>query len=337
MIIPGTTKFYPELQLDPFMTQSSSHDVVCAGILVADHVSTPIDHMPASGELILADRLALTMGGCAANVAVNLTKLGADAMVSGRVGDDLFAGVLERMIRDAGVAGTNLIATSGIDTSQTLIVNVKGEDRRFIHTFGANSRYIASDIPIARTKKVLYLGGYLLMGALDPIETAELFAEAQKKGLKTVLDVVTPGPSEYLEKLKPVLPFTDVFMPNDHEAGLITGLSSPKDQAMLFRNMGAKTVLITMGDRGTLLLGQEGHLEADTFKIEYVDGTGGGDAFAAGYIFGMIGGKSERECLILGSAVGASCVRAIGTTTGVFSGTELRDFLSKNTLTIRQH
>ncbi len=336
MITLGTTKKTPVTPGGTFMSQSSSHDVVCAGILVADHVSTPIDHMPASGELILADRLALTMGGCAANVAVNLTRLGADAMVSGRVGDDLFAGVLERMIRDAGVAGTNLIATQGIDTSQTLIVNVKGEDRRFIHTFGANSRFVASDIPIARTKKVLYLGGYLLMGALDPMETADLFAKAQNQGIKTVLDVVTPGPAAYLEKLKPVLPFTDVFMPNDHEAGLITGLNAPLDQAKLFREMGAKTVLITMGDRGTILLGQEGYLEADTFKIEYVDGTGGGDAFAAGYILGMIGGKSERECLILGSAAGASCVRAIGTTTGVFTASELRDFLSKNTLAIRQ-
>lgn len=42
-------------------TTASTHDVLCAGILVADHVSTPINHMPVSGELILADRLALTL------------------------------------------------------------------------------------------------------------------------------------------------------------------------------------------------------------------------------------------------------------------------------------
>lgn len=318
------------------MNPSSLHDVVCAGILVADHVSTPIDHMPTSGELILADRLALTMGGCAANVAVNLTKLGANAMVSGRVGDDLFAGVLAQMIRDAGVAGTELIATPGIDTSQTLIVNVKGEDRRFIHTFGANSRYVASDIPLSRAGKILYLGGYLLMGALDPTETAHVLSQAQNRGVRTVLDVVTPGPAAYLEKLKPVLPYTDVFMPNDHEAGLITGLRNPLDQAKAFRDLGAKTVLITMGERGTLLLGEKEHLESDTFPIDYVDGSGGGDAFAAGFILGMVGGKSAMECLTLGSAVGASCVRAIGTTTGVFTARELYAFLATHTLRIKQ-
>ncbi len=319
------------------MTSSTTHDVVCAGILVADHVSTPIEHMPTSGELILADRLALTMGGCAANVAVNLTKLGVDALVSGRVGDDLFAGVLAQMIKSAGVAATELKATPGIDTSQTLIVNVKGEDRRFIHTFGANSRYVASDIPLSRAGKILYLGGYLLMEALDPEETGQVLSQAQQRGLQTVLDVVTPGPAAYLEKLIPVLPYTDVFMPNDHEAGLITGLSSPLDQAKAFRDLGAKTVVITMGDRGTLLLGEKDHLESNTFPIDYVDGSGGGDAFAAGFILGLVGGKSATECLILGSAVGASCVRAIGTTTGVFTARELHAYLAKHRLTIKQH
>ena len=69
---------------------SPSADVLCAGIVVADHVSAPIDHLPAAGELVLADRLVLTIGGCAANVAVDLVKLGVPASVVGRVGDDVF-------------------------------------------------------------------------------------------------------------------------------------------------------------------------------------------------------------------------------------------------------
>lgn len=314
----------------------TSHDVLCAGILVADHVSTPIDHMPVSGELILADRLALTLGGCAANVAVNLTRLGADAAVTGRVGEDLFASVLDRMIRDAGVKGTTLISTSGCDTSQTLIVNVKGEDRRFIHTFGANKHFVAKDIPLGMAKKVLYLGGYLLMQALDPLETASVLAQTKATGVRTVVDVVTPGPADYLPLLKPILPHCDVFMPNDHEAALITGLKDPRDQARLFRDLGAATVLITMGERGSILANSEGMYQANTFPIDYVDGSGGGDAFAAGYILGMISNQKDLDCLVTGSAVGASCVRAIGTTTGVFTLAELTEFLKHHKLDIRK-
>ena len=47
-------------------------DVLCAGIIVADHVCTPIAHLPAAGELVMAERILLTIGGCAANVAVDL-------------------------------------------------------------------------------------------------------------------------------------------------------------------------------------------------------------------------------------------------------------------------
>ena len=58
---------------------SAEVDVLCAGIIVADHVSSPISHLPVAGELVMADQLLLTLGGCAANVAVDLTKMGVPA------------------------------------------------------------------------------------------------------------------------------------------------------------------------------------------------------------------------------------------------------------------
>ena len=59
--------------------------VLCAGIVVADHVSSPIPRLPEAGELVLADQLLLAIGGCAANVAVDLCKLGVKARVAGCV------------------------------------------------------------------------------------------------------------------------------------------------------------------------------------------------------------------------------------------------------------
>src|SRR5437764_1017511 len=126
---------------------SAPSEVLCAGIIVADHVSSPIAHLPAAGELVLADQLLLTIGGCAANVAVDLVKLGVSAAVVGRVGGDVFGRVVADLLRDSGVEVSAVQVTPGLDTSQTLIVNVAGQDRRFIHTFGANAAFAAGDIP----------------------------------------------------------------------------------------------------------------------------------------------------------------------------------------------
>ena len=71
-------------------TSLSDVPVVCAGVVVADHLCTPIAHLPAAGELVAADDLVLNIGGCASNAAVDLAKLGVRAAVCGRVGDDVF-------------------------------------------------------------------------------------------------------------------------------------------------------------------------------------------------------------------------------------------------------
>lgn len=310
--------------------------VLCAGIIVADHVSSPIDHLPAAGELVLADELVLTIGGCAANVAVDLGKLGVPATVAGCVGDDVFGRVVGDMLRERNVDVSGLRVRPGMPTSQTLIVNVRGQDRRFVHTFGANAAFSPDDIPLDAGCAILYLGGYFILEKILPEALAAVFAAARAKGVKTVLDVVTPGPGEYLSRLEPVLPHVDVFLPNDHEAALITGLSDPVAQADRFAALGAKSVIITLGDRGSVLVGDGVRLRAGTFAMPFVDGTGGGDAFAAGYMAGMLRGGGPEECLRLGSAVGASCVRAIGTTTGVFTQAECEAFLRDNRLTVER-
>src|SRR5437763_14628001 len=109
-------------------------DVLCAGIVVADLVCTPIDHLPAAGELVLADRILLAIGGCAANVAVDLTKMGVRAEVAGRVGGDAPGRVVADLLRQSGVDVSGLTVSPGAGTSQALIVHVAGRDRRFVPT-----------------------------------------------------------------------------------------------------------------------------------------------------------------------------------------------------------
>ena len=69
-----------------------------------------------------------------------------------------------------------------------------------------------------------------------PHELAERFAAARRAGTLTVLDVATPGPGDYLDPLKVVLPQTDVFVPNTDEAELILGETDPVRQARVSTN-----------------------------------------------------------------------------------------------------
>jgi sugar/nucleoside kinase (ribokinase family) len=288
--------------------------------------------------LVLADQLLLTIGGCAANVAIDLVKLGVSAGVLGCVGDDAFGRLVADILTQQGVDTSGLQVKQALATSQTLIVNVAGEDRRFIHTFGANGAFEAADIERVSLDgcRILYLGGYLLMARVTPEAVATVFASAQKKGIRTVLDVVTPGPGDYLPRLTPVLPHVDVFLPNNQEAELILGERDPLCQAKRFHALGAINSIVTLGQEGSILVSADQRIRARTFSVPFVDGTGGGDAFAAGFMVGMLRGLPAEDCLRIASAVGASCVRAIGTTTGVFNREECESFLKANAITIER-
>jgi sugar/nucleoside kinase (ribokinase family) len=317
-------------------TTASEPPVVCAGVIVADHLCTPISHVPAAGELVKADELILNIGGCASNAAVVLSKLGFRSTVCGKVGDDAFGRYVAETLATYGVDSRRLGLDPTRATSQSLIINVRGQDRRFIHSFGANEGFKAEDLDpaLATCPKVVYVGGFLILPALDPDALAERFARARSMGVMTVLDVATPGPAEYLRLLRPVLPFTDVFLPNTDEATLILGDSDPVRQALAFKELGAKRVVITRGEAGSIVVSDSLRARLGAYPINYVDGTGGGDSFDAGYIAGLIEGLPELECLKLASAVGASCVRAVGTTAGIFSRDEAREFINSHELAV---
>ena len=284
----------------------------------------------------MTDAISTAIGGCASNVAMDLAKIGRRAAVVGLVGADMPGRFVRDELAHGGVDTTYLAETHAAQTSATLVINVRGEDRRFIHTFGANAEFDGRQITpeLVRQARVLYLGGFFLMPRLTAERVVEMFRFAREAHVPTVLDVVIPDPRICREQLDKVLPWTDVFLPNVDEGRQLTGLADPLEQARFFRDAGAATVVITCGGDGAVLIGKSGTLRADRFPVEFVDGTGSGDAFTAGYIAGLLDGCGPEKCLELGSALGASCVRRAGATTGVFTRSELEEFLLTHHLPI---
>lgn len=303
------------------------YDVLCAGLIVADHVCAPIERIPAAGQLAMTERIDLTIGGCASNVAVDLSRLGLRAGVAGRVGDDALGRHVCAALAAEGADCSEVTFSSTAQTATTMVVNVRGEDRRFIHAAGANTEFTGEEIAeeAIRGSRAVYVGGFGLNAALSGERVARLFRIAREAGVMTVLDVVV-GAEDVGAMLRPALPLTDYFLPNRDEARHITGIDEPLRQAQAFRDQGAGCVVITCGGEGALLMDAACTVQIGAHPVEQVDPTGGGDAFVAGFVYGRLKNAPIEDCLRYGAALGASCVQARGATTGVFNAAELQEY-----------
>jgi len=313
-------------------------DVICLGILVADIFASPIDSIPASGHLKLTDQFLLNVGGCAANTAANLRRLGQNVKVLGKVGEDLFGDFVLKELERLGVDVSSVRRSQKHPTASTFILNVRGEDRRYIHCIGSNADLTFADVDCSMLDgaHALYVGGYLAMPAFGSHDLTQLFREAKRRSLTTVLDVVIPaGDPLSPEQVRSMLAHTDVFLPNDDEAFALTGQKEPIAQADFLAGLNPDcAIVITQGSRGALVKRGGEVIHANTFNVNSIDESGAGDAFAAGFLTGLLEGWSLEYTLRFASAVGASCTRALGCTTSVFGFEEAVAFVEENPLEI---
>jgi sugar/nucleoside kinase (ribokinase family) len=315
-------------------------DVICLGILVADIFAEPIPAIPAPGQLGLTDRFLLGAGGCASNTAACLSRLGRKVKVLGKVGTDLFGGFVLDDLRRLGVDCSSVAFSKTHPTSGTVIVNVTGEDRRYIHCVGANADFCLADIncSVLDGARVLHVGGYMVMPKFGPEDLTQLFRAAKERSVKTVLDVVTP-PDLVMsrQQLESMLAYTDVFLPNDDEAEAMTGLKDPVAQASFLSNLNpACDVVITLGARGAVACRGSEIIQAGPYSVQSIDESGAGDAFAAGFITGLLEDWPLEKTLSFASAVGASCTSALGCTAGVFTFDEALAFMARQPLKIER-
>jgi sugar/nucleoside kinase (ribokinase family) len=294
--------------------------VLCAGILVGDLFVPPLARLPAAGELLVTGDFLMQVGGCAANVAVALAKMGVGSRVVGRVGNDAFGDFLTSALTRFGVDVSFVRRSGTAGTSKTVILPVVGEDRRYVHTLGASAELTLQDVrPGAMAGvEVVYLGGYMVLPGLPPGAVVELFETAHRAGARTVLDVVLPGDTEAsMDDLGSILSRVDYFLPNYDEARHLTGEKDPERQAALFSEAGAENVIITMGAEGLVVRTRTYTRHVAAPRVDVVDGSGAGDGFAAGLIVGMLERWPMERSLAFASEVGALACTALGCTDGI--------------------
>ena len=303
-------------------------EAICLGILVADIIGRPIDRVPARGALQLVERIAPHLGGCAANTGIGLQKLGVQTSVVGRVGGDGLGDFVRGELERGGVK-THLTVDEGAATSATMVLVASDGERSFLHSTGANAHLEAAhfDLDLLNGARLLHIAGHGLMPRFDGDSCAALLERAQKMGILTSLDTAGALDESWRQNLRACLPHLDFFLPSLHEVeGLFPGVHSPEVLARLLLDAGVRTVALKMGERGSLVCNaRESHLIAP-FRVDAVDATGAGDAFAAGFLAGVLRDFDLKRCGELGNACGALCVTRVGTTAAARSMEETLEY-----------
>jgi sugar/nucleoside kinase (ribokinase family) len=293
-------------------------DVVCLGILVADVIARPAGESPPWGSLELVGAVVLRGGGCALNTSTALVKLGLTAGAAGKVGADPFGDFLLGLLDERGIDRRGVVRDSESPTSATAVLVRADGERAFLHSMGADGTLAADELDsdLLYSGKALHVAGALVMETLDGEPTADILAEAKRRGVFTSLDPAW-DPTGRWSRLEPCLPHLDLAVPSLGEAQAVSGEQEPQFVAAWWRARGVKEIALTMGPEGCYAAGDgfEGHVPAP--QVQAIDGTGAGDAFAAGLIYGKLAGWSFRDAVTFASAAGALATTAVGATEGV--------------------
>lgn len=309
------------------------YDVCCLGILVADVSTVPVNKLPNVGELSIVCNINLGLGGCAANTAIGLQKIGLQTAVIGKVGKDSFGTFIIKTLSENGVDTSGVkISTITPSSSAIVLINDNGE-RSFLHCRGTNGDFTDQDVTFSKIleSKILFIAGSLLMPEMDGEPTARILKHAKENGVYTALDTAWDASGRWMESIASCLPYLDLFIPSIDEARMLSGESDVSEIADVFLRHGVGLCVIKMGKTGCYVKENtsEGFYVPSYERIKPKDTTGAGDSFVAGFLTGLSKGWDIRSCAEFANAVGAHCISQLGTTTGIRPLHEILHFIEE--------
>jgi sugar/nucleoside kinase (ribokinase family) len=293
---------------------------VCLGVQIVDILSRPIAAPPIAGGRHLVDEVRITAAGTAAGTSVDLAKLGIETVVLGAIGDDHLGELLVEMLRSHGVDTTRLVSKQGAQTSVSiLLIGGDGERHTVLRLPGANSDLSLDDIDfdVIAEADLLHIGGADVLGDFAEEPLVEVMAFARSRGVATSLDVLGSCDERTAERLAPALRHAQYFLPNAEQLTGMTRCSDPSDAAQALRRLGVGCVVATLGAEGSLVSSDHGDAFLPAFDVQVVDTTGCGDAYAAGFIVGVLSGWSEAPAAWLGTAAAGLVAQGLGSDAGI--------------------
>jgi ribokinase len=255
-------------------------------------------------------------GGSAANTIVGLARLGCKVGFIGKVANDREGKMLIEDFQREGVDTNGIIyAKSGRSGTVMGFVDEKGERALYVDP-GVNDTIEFNEInkDYAFNTQFLHLTSFV---GEKSFQTQKKLVEILPENVKVSLDPGELYGRKGLAALEPIIKRAFVLMPNQRELQLLTQVKDYKKGAEILLEKGVKIIAVKLGNKGCYVTdGKENH-QINRFNVKVVDTTGAGDAFCAGFLYGLINGKSLYECGRLGNFVASRCIMKMGARTGL--------------------
>ena len=281
--------------------------------------------LPRPGETLTGQAVQLGFGCNGANQAVIAARLGAAVSLVARVGDDTFGHDSLRHYQRQSLDTTHIRADGQRSTGVAAILVDDQAQNCILVIPGANAALSPQDVTDAAA--TIGAADLLLCQLEVPLETTlAAFRVAKAAGVRTILN---PAPAASLPP--ELLPLTDLCIPNETEIELLTGqaadgFASAEAAARTLLRRGAGAVLVTLGERGAVLVQEESETRIPGLPVDAIDTTGAGDAFIGSLAVFWAEGSSLAEAAVRASAVAALTVTRPGTQSAFPSRAEAEAF-----------
>ncbi|WP_306025887.1 carbohydrate kinase family protein [Oceaniradius stylonematis] len=304
-------------------------DYTSMGFYTFDALCRPVTDIPPGGGTYFVDEFTIAVSGAAGSAAIVAAKHGLSVQAVGGVGEDLMGDWVLRRLADFGIDTANMQRCPDHTTSSSVVTTRPDGARPALHKRGATAGFFVGDDQIDRVldTAILHVGGVGLMDRMDKGRTADVLAEARKRGCRTTLDVFASTPDD-LPLVRPLLAHTDFFMPSEEEAMALSGLTDFEEIARFLLDQGTGAVILTLGDKGAMYRDQQGNkIDLPAFSIDVVCTCGCGDCFNAGFATGLHLGLPMEDCLRMGQAASAQNAMGLGSQAVVTSLEATRAFM----------
>ncbi len=302
--------------------------VTVVGSFMYDLVAT-VPRRPKTGETLVGNTFGMFLGGKGANQAIAASRAGSKVTMVGRLGNDFFGKqFLEKFSRE----GINTDFVTQDDENGT------GVAMPLIDASGDNSIVIIPQANMALTveninqaQSTIADADVLVMQCEVPMDANQRAAEIAKQN--DTLVILNPAPAQLIPDQ--ILKLVDIIIPNEIETETLTGLPTKTENEVLVAgrdllSKGVETVILTLGDRGSLLLNEDGEKLIPAFDVSVVDTTAAGDSFCGVLAASLANGISINLSVEIANAAGALAVTKLGAEPSLPQRDAIDDLLQSN-------
>ncbi|MFA7245022.1 MAG: carbohydrate kinase family protein [Candidatus Magasanikbacteria bacterium] len=269
------------------------------------------------------ENTAQSVGGNAANVAVGVKKLGFKTSIVTELGTDINGHIIKEELSKNGVNVSLVKQIKNATTRYSIVLNYCGE--RTILSYHAKRNYSLPNLP--KTKWIYYTS---LGKSFEKIQ--DKLEKYLQKNPETKL-AINPGSYQInkgLEKIKKILPFTDLLIVNKEEAIKLVGKKQTPDKLMIsLSKLGAKIVVITDNENGSYSFDGKQKLFVPAYKVPMIAKTGAGDAYTSGFLSAILNNTDIKTAMNCGTANAASVIQKHGSQNGLLNKKQLEKIIAK--------